>query len=361
MEAKNVFSNRRFLANQAFKSEKSRGRRKWDGGNIVYSYLTDPFLLDSQKILLSDSFRKLNGKLQVFPRKDYINVRDRSDHTREVFRLGTLMSDILGLNRELVAGIALGHDVGYPPFGKIGEKFLSEMIGKNFRHEIMGIIFLELVEDLGLSWEIIEGIFKHRSGNGTIKIEGDYPLEYSLLRFCDNIAILSDFEDAISTGYFLKKDLPPELYRLGADLFEWWDVCVLACFEESAAKNTFSFSESKTAELFEFVRQWAYENFYKKIKTDKDAGEVKEALSEVYWFLMDLKRQGLFSYEPSFAIALMSEDDVWGLKQFSKYPTIRDIKKIGEMGFVRILEKTEKIPGIFNFELDNLAKEFYRI
>ena len=84
------------------------------------------------------AFRRLTHKTQVFvaPRGDH--YRTRLTHTLEVTTISRTVARALRLNEDLVEAIGLGHDLGHPPFGHIGEEVLDgclkERFGRDFRH-----------------------------------------------------------------------------------------------------------------------------------------------------------------------------------------------------------------------------------
>jgi dGTPase len=95
-----------------------------------------PFQRDSDRIIFSSAFRRLQDKTQVFPLADNDYVRTRLTHSLEVASvarsLGTIVGTAICERGELpnihpsdfgavVAAAALAHDLGNPPFGHSGE------------------------------------------------------------------------------------------------------------------------------------------------------------------------------------------------------------------------------------------------
>ena len=89
--------------------------------------LRTPFQRDRDRIVHSKAFRRLTHKTQVFvaPRGDH--YRTRLTHTLEVTTISRTVARALRLNEDLVEAIGLGHDLGHPPFGHIGEEVLDAL------------------------------------------------------------------------------------------------------------------------------------------------------------------------------------------------------------------------------------------
>jgi dGTPase len=95
-----------------------------------------PFQRDSDRIIFSSAFRRLQDKTQVFPLADNDYVRTRLTHSLEVASVGRSLGTIVGaaiVERgelpgfhasdfgAIVSAAALAHDLGNPPFGHSGE------------------------------------------------------------------------------------------------------------------------------------------------------------------------------------------------------------------------------------------------
>jgi dGTPase len=95
-----------------------------------------PFQRDSDRLIFSSAFRRLQDKTQVFPLADNDYVRTRLTHSLEVASVGRSLGAIVGAaiveRGELpgfhasdfgavVSAAALAHDLGNPPLGHSGE------------------------------------------------------------------------------------------------------------------------------------------------------------------------------------------------------------------------------------------------
>src|SRR5262249_51087753 len=155
---------------------------------------------------------RLSHKTQVFiaPRGDH--YRTRLTHTLEVTQIARTVARALALNEDLVEAIGLGHDLGHPPFGHVGEEFLDvclrERYGTEFRHYEHSVRVVEVLErdytGLNLVADVIDGIAGH-SGRA------DMPrtLEGKIVRLVDRVAYLNhDIDDAIRAAVLSHDDLP---------------------------------------------------------------------------------------------------------------------------------------------------------
>ena len=84
-----------------------------------------PFQRDRDRIVHSKAFRRLKHKTQVFIAPEGDHYRTRLTHTLETCGIARTVARALGLNEDLTEAIGLGHDLGHPPFGHIGEEALD--------------------------------------------------------------------------------------------------------------------------------------------------------------------------------------------------------------------------------------------
>ena len=129
--------------------------------------LRTPFQRDRDRIVHSKAFRRLKHKTQVFVAPEGDHYRTRLTHTLEATQISRTVARALRLNEDLTEAIGLGHDVGHPPFGHIGEAVLDacgrERFGRGFRHNEHS---LRVVEELNLTAAVRDGILRHSSGAG---------------------------------------------------------------------------------------------------------------------------------------------------------------------------------------------------
>jgi dGTPase len=176
--------------------------------------LRTPFQRDRDRIVHSKAFRRLTHKTQVFvaPRGDH--YRTRLTHTLEVTTISRTVARALRLNEDLVEAIGLGHDLGHPPFGHIGEdvldQCLKERFAQDFRHYEHSLRIVEDLErdgaGLNLTEQVRDGIARHSSGTPP-----PATLEGRIVRVIDRVAYINhDIDDAVRAGLLREQDLPRE-------------------------------------------------------------------------------------------------------------------------------------------------------
>ena len=156
---------RDILAPQAAKSGNSRGRLRPEPEDDV----RPAFQRDRDRIIHCKAFRRLKHKTQVFVSPSGDHYRTRLTHTLEVTQVSRTVARALRLNEDLVEAIGLGHDLGHPPFGHIGEDALnhclSERFGSGFMHHEHSLRVVDVLErdgrGLNLSRAVRDGIVNH--------------------------------------------------------------------------------------------------------------------------------------------------------------------------------------------------------
>ena len=176
--------------------------------------LRTPFQRDRDRIVHSKAFRRLTHKTQVFvaPRGDH--YRTRLTHTLEVTTISRTVARALRLNEDLVEAIGLGHDLGHPPFGHIGEEVLDdclkERFGRDFRHYEHSLRVVDRLErdgaGLNLTEQVRDGIARHSS-----RAPLPDTLEGRIVRVIDRVAYINhDIDDAVRAGLLHERELPQE-------------------------------------------------------------------------------------------------------------------------------------------------------
>src|SRR3954471_2780312 len=179
-----------------------------------------PFQRDRDRIVHAKAFRRLKHKTQVFISPEGDHYRTRLTHTLETTGIARTVARALGLNEDLTEAIGLGHDLGHPPFGHIGEEVLDsclqERFGERFRHNHHSLRIVEVLErdgaGLNLTEEVRDGILRH-----TWSEPEPATLEGRIVRLVDRIAYINhDIDDAIRAGVLRGEDLPrAEIELLG--------------------------------------------------------------------------------------------------------------------------------------------------
>ena len=183
----------------------SKGRKR--PRNEQFEIRTE-FQRDRDKILHSKSFRRLKHKTQVFLSPYNDHFRTRLTHTLEVAQIGRTMARALRLNEDLVEAIALGHDLGHTAFGHCGEGTLDELLPNGFHHNLQSVRVVEVLEDMNLCKETVDGILTHTWG-----YKPKTP-EAQIVQYADKIAYINhDIEDSIRAGIISEADLPADCVK----------------------------------------------------------------------------------------------------------------------------------------------------
>ncbi len=176
--------------------------------------LRTPFQRDRDRIVHCKAFRRLKHKTQVFVAPSGDHYRTRLTHTLEVTQVSRTVARALGLNEDLTEAIGLGHDLGHPPFGHVGEEALDrclhERFGRDFRHYEQSLRVVDRLErdgrGLNLTEPVRDGIVSH-SGRSAQPAT----LEGRIVRLVDRVAYINhDIDDAVRAGVLAPADLPAE-------------------------------------------------------------------------------------------------------------------------------------------------------
>ena len=240
--------------------------------------LRTDFQRDRDRIIHSNSFRRLKQKTQVFLVPEGDHYRTRLTHTLEVAQIARTIARGLRLNEDLTEAVALGHDLGHTPFGHSGEAVLNIICPDGFKHYIQSGRVVEYIEKggkgLNLTEEVIDGIISHT--NMTAKTKEGY-----IVRLADRIAYINhDIDDAIRAGILKESDLPKEITDiLGNTKTERITTLVSSIVENGVKKIAPS---DEIAKAHETLHSFMYERVYKNPIAKKEEEKAKLLIEKLY-------------------------------------------------------------------------------
>jgi dGTPase len=263
------------------------------------------FAVDRDRILYSGAYRRYHGKTQVFSFTNLIDeeMTNRNLHIAYVSQISRTIGKYLGFNTELIEAIALGHDLGHPPFGHDGEIALSDACVRHgighFHHNIESLHIVDHISrkgrGLNLTFPVRDGIISH---DGEVHNTILYPekdkneariqeyirlkkegmeldwmpatLEGCVVRITDTIAYIGqDIEDAIRFNLLKREDLPQKVTdKLGNTNSQIIDTLIRSVIINSYGQDWIAFDEETSYYLLE-LKKFNYENIYTNEKVKK--------------------------------------------------------------------------------------------
>jgi dGTPase len=234
------------------------------------------FALDGDRILHSRAYTRYIDKTQVFYLIRNDHITHRVLHVQLVSKIARTIGRFLHLNEDLIEAIALGHDIGHPPFGHDGEKVLSTLCLAHglpaFQHNIQSVRFLDKIEKNGRGWNLtlqtLDGILCH---DGEVHARALRPergkcfddldreisrkaadpktdlvpmsLEGCVVRFSDTIGYIGrDIEDAIELKLISRDEIPANCKKFlgstnGTIVYRLVEDLITNTFRIAAEKN----------------------------------------------------------------------------------------------------------------------------
>jgi dGTPase len=267
-----------------------------------------PFAQDVDRILHAKAYTRYIDKTQVFSLIDNDHITHRVLHVQMVSRIARTVGRFLGLNEDLIEAIALGHDIGHPPFGHEGERILDTLCRRHgldgFQHNIQSVQFLDRFEKKGvgcnLTLQVLDGILCHDGEDRTSRLIPDrnrdfaifdslltakgrdpglrllpMTLEGCVVRLSDTIAYIGrDIEDAIELNLIDRKEIPEQcgrflgttngtiVYTLVTDLIAGNAARIRSVEPGDREQDYVGFSAEITELLLE-LKSFNYERIYK--------------------------------------------------------------------------------------------------
>ena len=301
---------------------------------------------DVGRIIFSLDFRRLRHKTQVFfdPQNDHICTR--MEHVIYVNYIANTIGRALGLNADLIQGIALGHDLGHAPFGHSGERTINECLQKvapdlRFQHELHSLRVVDVLavrpnnmRGLNLTFEVRDGIASHCGESySESRLEPDRQkqhdqleklalahgmpatLEGCVVRLADKIAYIGrDIEDAVRAGIMEFDELPAAIRSsLGSSNSEIINTLVIDIIANSRGQDAIILSPERG----ESMQQLLLDNVARIYRSDK-INRYEKMARNVIEGLFEALRQALADPEK------LASSDNRVFRGFNKYLTERD-------------------------------------
>jgi dGTPase len=282
MKQRTFDKERQFLSKFAVMSDQTKGRATYEEP----CPLRTEFQRDRDRILHCKSFRRLKNKTQVFLMPEGDHYRTRLTHTLDVCQIARSIARFLDLNEDLAEAIALGHDLGHPPFGHIGERTLDRLTGGHFSHNEQSLRLADVLEKdgagLNLTMEVRDGILQHRTDGKPATLEG------KAVSFADKIAYINhDIDDSIRAGILKIEQLPKDAVKtLGKTARERINNMIVAVVEQSTNKPVLDMRREQKDAMGE-LRQFMFKNIYTQENGNREDIVVDRMLELLYNFYFD--------------------------------------------------------------------------
>ena len=281
--------------------------------------LRTSYFRDIDRIIHSQTYTRYIDKTQVYIDNENDHITHRIIHVTLVSKIAKTIGRALNLNEDLIEAIAIGHDLGHPPYGHLGEMFLNEISKEEklglFSHNIQSVRALMVLENngegLNLCVQTLDGIMCH---NGEMlsniyspkqKSVKDFLTEYNksyndeevlkslrpmtlegcVVRVSDIIGYIGrDIEDAIELKRIKRENLPKEITKiLGDNNKSIINTIILDIIKNSYKKPYIKMSEEIFKALFD-LKKFNYENIYKKAHTKKQKEKYENKFNKLYYF-----------------------------------------------------------------------------
>ena len=168
-------------------------------------------------------------------------------------------------------------------FGHCGEGVLDELVKGGFHHNIQSVRVVEVLEDLNLCRETIDGILTHTWGYVPKTPEAQ------VVQLADKIAYINhDIEDSIRAGIISESDLPKDCIQYFSSIqskrldkminevvFNSLDMPKVAMSEEGWYYTT-------------KLREWMFENVYVDSPAKLEEKKARRVIKELFALYVDM-------------------------------------------------------------------------
>lgn len=263
----------------ATKSRYSQGRKLKEDD----SPMRTDFQRDRDRIIHSKSFRRLKHKTQVFLAPFDDHFRTRLTHTLEVSQIARTIARALDFNEDLTEAIALGHDLGHTPFGHCGENVLDELAQGGFHHNVQSVRVVEVLENLNLCRETVDGILTHTWGYKPRTPEAQ------IVQFADKIAYINhDIDDSIRAGIISESDLPKDCIKYFSSISNLrLNKMITEIIDNSLGKPEVTMGEEGWGYTTK-LREWMFKNVYVDSPAKLEETKAQRIVRELFGHYMNM-------------------------------------------------------------------------
>lgn len=273
-----------FARNQEQKLIDSLSNNREHANSGFIARCRDDYQRDYARILYSSSFRRLQGKMQLFEVDPEKFNRNRLTHSLEVAQIARSIASDLELKHPVVVELAaLAHDIGNPPFGHSGEKLLNELSAEigGYEGNAQALRILRKLEKkyahcngLDLTYRSLLSVIKYPAKSANAKKfiydedfdfyqrllkeknlqlhSGEKTIDAQIMDLADEIAYAAhDLEDALSRNMVTIEDIEYEFiisenYKEALPYFNQ----IVSLSKDTAAKATLLKSSEEFAIIF---------------------------------------------------------------------------------------------------------------
>jgi dGTPase len=322
-----------------------------------------PYKRDVDRIIHSKAYARYADKTQVVYLVANDHIAHRGLHVQLVSNFARGIAEILRFNLDLVEAIALGHDVGHPPFGHEGEGYLSNLSlqynHQAFAHPLQSCRLFTEIEPLNLGLAVYDGFLCHDGGLSGTRLVPQFgksweqhfrerelrkkdpeinimpaTLEGCLVKICDTISYLGrDIEDAIHLGIIKRTDIPKTV--LGNSNKEILNYAARDIIRGSYERDYIAISQ-EVFDAIQTLRQFNFQSIYKEPKLKTESSRIKKSYELLFTVLLeDLEKNGEKSHIGSHFLHNKNSDY---LKNSSVQKVIDYIAGMTDSFFIRTLE-----------------------
>lgn len=286
--------------------------------------LRPAFCRDTEKILYFPLYNRYADKTQVFSFYHNDDITRRALHVQLVSRIARNIGSLLGLNLDLIEAISLGHDIGHPPFGHAGERYLSEIlnneIGEYFNHNVHSVRVLDHIFRRNITLQTLDGILCHNGefeqqkyapvklggfdeldknvracdteGDSAVRSLIPSTLEGCVVRICDIIAYLGKDRQDARIAKIIDENTRFTTEEIGTENSAIINNLIIDIVENSYGKSYISLSSGVYEDL-KIAKRENYEKIYKKRDINEAYDQIIAPMfRDVYYKLLDYLLSG---------------------------------------------------------------------